>query len=237
LYRSPIYAYRHDIGIAITGGAFYNPDPAKVEFPQQYVGSYFFSDLGGDWIHRFDPRTGAESDFASDLPAAPVGEIVDPSGSLYYLARGSGTSTGVVARIDYEPQPTVVPPPVTVDLIRVVSARGSIERIVIQFSDRVKRGTAQDPAAYWLILPGPDRELGTSDDRRVRIRVARYNGTSHTVKLDLNRAVSGRTNFAVVVSGSASGAGVIDVFGRPIDGDQDGQPGGNHVEVIEPVAR
>ena len=87
LYRSPIYFYGHDIGIAITGGAFYDPGPANVEFPPQYVGSYFFSDFGGDWIHRFDPLTGVTSDFAAQLPDEPVGEFVDSSGSLYYLAR------------------------------------------------------------------------------------------------------------------------------------------------------
>src|SRR5262249_30906003 len=152
-------------------------------------------------------------------------------GSLYYLARRSGGSTGVVARIDYQPQPAVAPPPVTVGGIRLVSAGGSIERIVIRFSDRVKRATAQERGAYWLVLPGRDREFGTRDDRRLRIRLARYNGTSHTIKLDLKRAISKRTRFAVVVSGSANGAGIIDVFGRPIDGDQDGQPGGNYAEV------
>src|SRR5439155_5119765 len=77
LYRSPLFAYGHNIGIGITGGAFYNP--TTVEFLNDYVGDYFFSDLGGNWIHRFDPATSTETDFASKLPATPVNEFVDPS--------------------------------------------------------------------------------------------------------------------------------------------------------------
>ena len=123
----------------------------------------------------------------------------------------------------------------TVEGIRAVAVRGSIERIFVRFSDPVNRATAQNPAAYWLVLPGRDRKLGTGDDRRVRIRVARYNPLSKTVKLELERGISRRRNFAVVVSGSTSGAGVRDVSGRPIDGDLDGQPGGNHVEVVAPI--
>ena len=59
LYRSPIYYYGHNIGIAITGGAFYNP--TTVEFPSHYVGRLLL--LGprrGNWIHRFDPATSTE---------------------------------------------------------------------------------------------------------------------------------------------------------------------------------
>jgi glucose/arabinose dehydrogenase len=236
-YRSPIYYYGHDIGIAITGGAFYNPELTAAEFPSQYGGSYFFSDLGGNWIHRFDPVTGSASDFASNLPSAPVGELVDRSGSLYYLARGDGASTGVVARIDYHAQPIVAPPPVTILNVRVMARRGSVERIIIKFSGSLKRTSVQDPAAYWLVLPGPDRQFGNGDDRRIRIRIARYIRTGNMVRLVPNRAIPARREVAIVISGAAAGHGVKDVFGRPIDGDQDGQPGGDHVEVLELITR
>src|SRR5439155_17666124 len=111
-YRSPIYAYGHIPNGAITGGAFYNP--TTVEFPAGYVGDYFFSDFGGNWIHIFNPATATETDFASNLPPQPVNEFVDPSGGLYYLARGEGASTGLVARIDYRNPGGGGVPPVTV---------------------------------------------------------------------------------------------------------------------------
>ena len=91
LFRSPLFAYQHGFGAttgcAIAGGAFYNP--AAVQFPQSFVGKYFFADLCSGWIRVFDPSAGTASDFASNI-SNPVDMKVGADGSLYYLARGSG---------------------------------------------------------------------------------------------------------------------------------------------------
>jgi len=87
-FRSPLFAYTHASGCAIAGGAFYNP--ATVQFPPSFVGKYFFADLCGGWIHLFDPATGSVLDFASGI-SSPVDLKVGADGSLYYLARGSGS--------------------------------------------------------------------------------------------------------------------------------------------------
>lgn len=90
-FRSPLFSYLHGFsattGCAIAGGAFYNP--ATVQFPQTFVGKYFFADLCSGWIRLFDPSTGTASDFASNI-SNPVDLKVGADGSLYYLARGSG---------------------------------------------------------------------------------------------------------------------------------------------------
>ncbi len=96
---APVYYYGHGsgplVGCAITGGAFYNP--AVVQFPTAYLGSYFFADYCGGWINRIDPANGfAVSTFASGI-SSPVDLQVGPDGALYYLARGGG----VVGRIGY----------------------------------------------------------------------------------------------------------------------------------------
>ena len=99
-FRSPIFAYTHGssntTGCAIAGAAFYNP-PVQ-QFPADYVGDYFFADLCSGWIRRFDPATGAATLFATGI-AAPVDLKVSTDGSLFYLARGSGSNTGVVFRV------------------------------------------------------------------------------------------------------------------------------------------
>lgn len=96
-HRGPVYAYRHTgggvTGCAITGGAFYNP--SSVQFPSSFVGKYFFADFCGNWIRTFDPANGAVADFAAGA-ANPVDLKVGPDGSLYYLARGSGSVFQVV---------------------------------------------------------------------------------------------------------------------------------------------
>lgn len=92
-YTRPLYAYNHDSavttpsGTAIVGGAFYNPQ--VTQFGADYRGDYFFADLGGNFIYRLDPATGAATSFATNA-STPVDLAVDPLGNLYYLARGSG---------------------------------------------------------------------------------------------------------------------------------------------------
>jgi glucose/arabinose dehydrogenase len=90
-FRAPLFAYQHGIsattGCAISGGAFYNP--ATVQFPQIFVGKYFFADLCSGWIRLFDPASATASDFASGI-SNPVDLKVGTDGSLYYLARGAG---------------------------------------------------------------------------------------------------------------------------------------------------
>jgi glucose/arabinose dehydrogenase len=104
--RGPIHVYGHGGtgGCAIVGGAFYNP--AIVQFPSSFVGSYFFADFCSGWINRIDPANGyAVSSFAAGI-SWPVDVQVGPDGALYYLARGSG---GIVGRISYDPNtpPTI----------------------------------------------------------------------------------------------------------------------------------
>ena len=115
-YRSPIFAYPHGTspssGCAITGGTFYNPP--NVQFPNFYTGSYFFADYCSGWIRRLDPSSNNVTTFASDI-IAPVDLKVGPDGSLYYLGRGTGSTTGVVFKITYNgTQPT--PPPQSGDV-------------------------------------------------------------------------------------------------------------------------
>ena len=100
-FESPTYSYPNGAAeCAITGGAFYNP--STVQFPSGYVGDYFFADYCANWIKRLDAAGAytAASGFATGI-SKPVGVAIAPDGSLYYLARGTGTSTGGVHRIQY----------------------------------------------------------------------------------------------------------------------------------------
>lgn len=95
LYRGPVFAYRHGstgtTGCAITGGSFYNPSSsARNRFPKHYFGDYFFADFCSGWIRKYDPRTDKASSFATGL-SHPVDIQVGRDGSLYYLARGTGS--------------------------------------------------------------------------------------------------------------------------------------------------
>jgi glucose/arabinose dehydrogenase len=115
-YQNPLFSYSHgfgpNIGCAITGGAFYNP-PTN-QFPGQYVGTYFFADYCSGWIRVMDPNNGnTVSDFASGLNY-PIYLKVASDGSLYYLIRNSGGSTGQIYKVEYiaAQPPTIVENPV-----------------------------------------------------------------------------------------------------------------------------
>jgi glucose/arabinose dehydrogenase len=99
-YESPFYAYANVASTcAITGGTFYSP--AVAPFPPEYRGQYFFADYCAGWIRRVDLADNTSvTDFATGL-SFPVDLRVTADGSLYYLARGSGSNTGAVSRIQY----------------------------------------------------------------------------------------------------------------------------------------
>jgi glucose/arabinose dehydrogenase len=99
-FESPRFAYGHSGGAcAITGGAFYSP--AAVQYPTEYVGDYFFADYCAGWIRKIESATGGGlATFATNIPS-PVDLKVSDDGSLYYLARGTGSAMGVVYRIEY----------------------------------------------------------------------------------------------------------------------------------------
>jgi hypothetical protein len=123
-FRSPLYAYSHAEGCAIAGGAFHNP--LTPQFPFAYWGTYFFADLCDGWIRVRRPG-GAVNDFASGI-SQPVDLQVAADGSLYYLARGTGSTTGVVSRIAY----TLAAP--KIDL----TANGSHGPVVLAPSDALQ---------------------------------------------------------------------------------------------------
>jgi glucose/arabinose dehydrogenase len=102
-FRAPVFYYTHGetatTGRAIVGSAFYSPANGRT-FPRNYAGDYFFADLTSGWIRRFDPVSGDVTAFASGIET-PVALTVGDDGALYYLARGAGGATGIVARIQY----------------------------------------------------------------------------------------------------------------------------------------
>lgn len=101
-FTSPLFAYQHNSGfvqgIAIVGGAFYEPPVAN--FPASYFGSYFFADYAGGWIHRMEPGGNTVSIFAR-IPGTQTDLRLGPDGALYSLASIGGTWG--VERISFGP--------------------------------------------------------------------------------------------------------------------------------------
>lgn len=97
-FTAPIHYYGRQDGFAITGGVFYNPTTGN--FPSEYVGQYFFADIAFGWIRVLDSGNFNVSEFATSVNG-PVDLDVAPDGSLLYLTRGEGITTGEVGRISF----------------------------------------------------------------------------------------------------------------------------------------
>jgi len=104
-FRSPIHAYGHDRGCAITGGAFYAP--RKRNFTAEWTDRYFYSEYCANEIRWLDPASPDSAHvFGTTRVPGPVDLRVGPDGALYYLVRGNSdptggdhTSSGMVVRV------------------------------------------------------------------------------------------------------------------------------------------
>ncbi len=138
-FRDPLFEYGHGssatTGCAITGGAFYSPNVAN--FPNDYNGKYFYAEFCTGWIRRFDPGTGTDTAFATGI-SSPVDLIVTADGSLYYLARG----TGSVFRVRYN-APTSTFGEVAGRVTRSSDGTG-ISGVVVQLAGAQTRKTITD---------------------------------------------------------------------------------------------
>ncbi len=108
-FVDPIFAYQHNTGTpqgrAITGGTFY--DAANPNFPPAFADDYYFADLTGNFIWRYDPKTDVARSFARLAPTSsqPVDMFTAPNGDLYYLVRDGAGVNGEVRRIHYTSKP------------------------------------------------------------------------------------------------------------------------------------
>jgi hypothetical protein len=116
-----------------------------------------------------------------------------------------------------------VPPPVVLS-VRLVTNAGTLRLIRINVSGALVKSEAQDTANSQLSLPGRDRKLGTRDDQIIRPRSASYDAATGIITLTPRRLVLKSGAELRIVS-----AGLKDSHGQSLDGDGNGQPGGDYL--------
>lgn len=114
--------------------------------------------------------------------------------------------------------------------------RGRVSGVTLRFSDSLDASSARNRAAYWLVLPGRDGILGTRDDRRSRFRSVAYSTASVSVTLAPSVQIRPRQSYQVIALTTGPRGRLRDLYGRPIDGNHDGQPGGDYVGTFGPGA-
>jgi hypothetical protein len=175
----------------------------------------------------------------------PSGQMQTFNFKVTGVAAGKQTITATVTSPDTNPTTTsmnaavnvaVNGPPVIVTSLRVATVKNGTGRrarnvtgLVLQFSDTLNPAQAQNLADYQLAMTGRDKKFGTRDDKRVALASARYDGSAHTVTLIPKQAFNEMQLQQLTVKSAL----LRDSLGRLIDGNDDGQPGGDFVATLK----
>jgi RHS repeat-associated protein len=172
------------------------------------------------------------SSLTSPAVASTPATSSSPAGR-YAINVGGGASPDYA--ITFRPGTlTVLAPTTTVlqkaTLQTVKIGRKKAPAVALTFSHDLDPGSAQSLASYALTTAGRDKKFGTKDDKRAGLRSAAYDAATRTVKLVLKAAPTAKKpNRLRLVA-----ATLKDAFGLALDGDRDGQPGGDALVVLSP---
>jgi glucose/arabinose dehydrogenase len=189
-FRDPLLQYGRgsgtSTGCTIIGATFYNPPTNN--FPNFYIGRYFYGDFCSGWIRAFNP-----ADATSSLFGTGIGNLVDlkvgADGSLYYLERGN---TGRLMRVQFN------------STVSVQSA--------------VSRKTHGNAGAFDVALPltgtpGVDpRSGGATNDYTLVVNVT----GAGSISVDGTPQAQVTSGSATVGSGGASNGGAVTISGSTI---------------------
>jgi uncharacterized repeat protein (TIGR01451 family) len=154
---------------------------------------------------------------------------IDAEGTITHtvVARGNepGNSTGSAPLV----VPISVIPPLRLLSAAWITPRRGGTQLNLTFSRPVAASLGANKALYRVVIPGRDRRFGTRDDRAQRIRTATVDASGTVVTIQFATKLNRRQQFQLTVSG-----GLTDTLGRALDGDRNGQPGGDAVVALVP---
>jgi hypothetical protein len=104
-----------------------------------------------------------------------------------------------------------------------LSRKKTVKELVVRFSGSLNPGDAMESAAYSLDSAKIKKKL-TVYTKRVPLAPPSYNAANNTVTLVIKGTVP-KEKMQLTINA----ADVVDALGRQLDGNNDGQPGGNYV--------
>jgi cyclophilin family peptidyl-prolyl cis-trans isomerase len=138
----------------------------------------------------------------------------------------STTSDPAAVSVTVTPTPLVSLTGAT-DVVR----RHRVTEIDLTFSGALDPTGASDTATYELIRQGPHGSSSAARAMTIRIKSASYDAATATVRLVPRKPFALGKGVEVVVLGEPP-SGLHDSLGRLIDGNGDGQPGGNATAIL-----
>jgi RHS repeat-associated protein len=126
----------------------------------------------------------------------------------------------------------IAPPLVTMTNVQeVFKKRHQVIQVIVDFSGPVNSGQADTLATYRLTIAGKHGSFTAKEARTIVLASAVYNGSTDSVTLVPKKSFGLTRPVQLRVSGQPP-KGLSDKFGRLIDGNHDGQPGGDAVAVL-----
>jgi hypothetical protein len=113
----------------------------------------------------------------------------------------------------------------------VTNKKHQVTQILVTFSGPVDTAEAQNPGIYRLAAAGKKGSFTAKNAKVIPLKSAAYSAASDTVTLTLKKPLKLSKPVQLQVNG-LSPSGLQDSLGRLIDGNHDGQPGGNAVAVL-----
>jgi hypothetical protein len=172
--------------------------------------------------------------------AATVSDAAGPQGMMTGIVKGvapgSASISATLGAVTGSAPVTVTDPPqppvVTVQSGRVrLNKKHQVTEIKLTFDGPVNAIEAANLATYRLTLAGFRNSFTANSAKTLNFRSASYNTATNTVVLIPQRPFTLARPARLVVDGVYP-SGLQDGFGRLIDGNHDGQPGGNAVALI-----
>jgi plastocyanin len=177
----------------------------------------------------------ANATWSSSNPVvAAVSNAPGSQGLVTGLAPGGATITASLDGMSGSTPISITGPPPPVVVTSVVDTplkRKMVSTITVEFSGPVNAAQAADAAIYRIALPGKKGSFDAKNAKILKLKSATYVPAFDEVVLTLKKPIALSKPIQVRVDG-LSPAGLEDTTGRLIDGDHDGQPGGNAVAVL-----
>ena len=119
----------------------------------------------------------------------------------------------------------------TLGSVEIVKKKGKVKEVVLGFSGGLNGSEATSIGEYELLVAGKHGSFTAKNAKVLKLKSAVYNGTTHTVSLTPKKGLVLKKPVELIVNGEGP-SGLEDSSGRLIDGNDDGQAGGNAVAVL-----
>jgi hypothetical protein len=125
-----------------------------------------------------------------------------------------------------------LPPPVTLFRVQLQSNKQHlVSRVILAFSGALGAAEAAELGLYRLTSAGKHGSFTARSSRVIKLRSASYSAGNDTITLIPRVPFALSRPVQLLVRGTAP-SGLLDAFGRLIDGTGDGQPGGDAVAIL-----